>query len=488
MSLPVYTSDQIRKWDQYTIKHEPIASIDLMERAASLFTKHLLATNLFSSATVVCGTGNNGGDGLVAARLLHERGITVNVFVLELPGNPSPDFATNLKRLPAAIPVQHLNNVAPLTIQSDLVIDAIFGSGLNREPSGWIGEFIDYLNNGCSIPIVAVDIPSGLFANDNRTNSLRHVIRAKQTISFQSPKMAFLFSRYAEFAGEVKIVDIGLSSGFNERPIAELILKEDIDLFERNPFSHKGNHGFLTIIGGFEGYFGAAVLCSKAAIRTGCGYVATACDPAALPVLLSALPECIFAGNPEQGLPPKTTAIAIGPGLGTSDRSLKLLQMVLHANLPMVIDADAINLLAANPHLIPELPADAVLTPHIGELERLIGKWQYPEELLEKQREFSMKHKVHILQKGAYSKLTNVHGGIDINSSGNAGMASAGMGDVLTGIIGSLLAQDYSPVKAAVTGMYIHGYAADLVKRNTGERGMIASDVIDMLPKALNSF
>jgi len=487
MSISIYDHKTIKAWDDFTIINEPVSSIDLMERAATLCAKQILATNVFNSVSVFCGVGNNGGDGLVIARLLHQRGIHVEVFIVEFANTPSADFKINRERLPKEISITILTEHAHKTkLNTDVIVDAIFGSGLNREINGWVTEVVEDINKA-SISVVSIDLPSGLFCLDNRTNSLKNIVQADQTITFQSPKMSFLFEVYSKFIGAFKIIDIGLSQKFVAKEFATYITKNDIQLNVRDTFSHKGKSGFLTLVAGFEHYFGAAVLSSKAAFRAGCGYVGTHCDEKAVSILLHAIPECIYIPEISPGVPEKTTAIAIGPGIGTSHQSIQLLEKVLRLGKPLVIDADAINILSNHKDLLLHLSPNSILTPHSKELERLIGHYDHPEEVLEKQIEFSLQHKVFVLQKGAFSKLTTPSGEIFINSSGNAGMASAGMGDVLTGIVGSFLAQGYSAKDSIINGMYIHGYAADLVKRKHGERGMIASDVIEALPQALNS-
>jgi hydroxyethylthiazole kinase-like uncharacterized protein yjeF len=488
MSLRIYSSDSLKKWDQFTIKNEPIASIDLMERAASICAKQILARNIFNSVAIFCGVGNNGGDGLVIARLLHERNINVKVYILEFTKNQSPDFKTNLARLPKAIEKINLSESKyAFEIKEDLIVDAIFGSGLHTEPKGWIAKVIDQIN-GFQKRIVAVDLPSGLFCEDNRSNSLKHVIIANQTITFQSPKLSFLFPEYSKFVGDFHVADIGLADNFKETPSALFFTRKDISLKTRNLFSHKGTNGYLLVVAGFKNYGGAAILTSKAAMRTGCGYVATHTHSETKTALLSSVPECLFLEDIKSKIPEKTSAIAIGPGLGTDANSLKMLELVLAQKKPLVIDADAINLIAGSKKLLSKIPANSILTPHHGELERLIGKFKSAEETLEKQIKFSKKHTAFVVQKGAFSKTTCPDGTVIINSSGNPGMASAGMGDVLTGMIGSLLAQGYSPKEAVTFGVFLHGYSADLVLRKQGERGMIASDVIDQIPFALNAF
>lgn len=487
--IPIYQSENIRIWDQFTIENEPVSSVDLMERAATAFTKQLLSSNHFNSAAIFCGPGNNGGDGLVAARLLFEKKIDITVFILNITNQFSDDFKINLKRLQKEIKVITLDEQHhPCDISQDIIIDAIFGSGLNREAEGFVAEVIHCINNSAK-KIVSIDIPSGLFCDDNKTNSLKNIICADQTISFQSPKRAFLFSEYHSFTGEITIADIGLSENFHGHNDWYLFTSKDIQLKERSKFSHKGNHGYLQVFAGLENFGGAAVLASKAALRSGCGYVAVATEKKYENLILGSSPELLFQPIDEFDLSPKTSAIAIGPGLGKGEKSLQILKRVLeHTNIPKVLDADALNLIATEKKLLEHLSEDTILTPHLAELERLIGKHQFPEDRIEAQIAFSKKYNVIVLQKGAYSKITFPNGDVIVNSSGNANLATAGSGDVLTGIIGSLLAQNYSPQNAVKYGVFIHGYAGDMYARNKNFRSMIASDIIEELPAVFSKF
>lgn len=485
--MKIYTESQIKAWDAFTISNEPISSVSLMDRAATAFTRQLLATHVFNSAVIFCGPGNNGGDGLVCARLLAEKKISTRVVIININNNFSDDFSAQMNKLPETIKVDQLNeNNTTIHITEEIVVDAIFGSGLNKSISGWLGTIIESINQAGK-PICSIDIPSGLFCTDNRNNDLKFVIRANQTITFQSPKMAFLYGAYAKYCGDLRLADIGLSEEFKEEPFAEFITRADIHIKQRNTFSHKGNHGYLFIAAGFDFYAGAAVLATSAAMRAGCGYAGIYCSEQNRNILLGAVPESLFIPSVADGIPQKANAVAVGPGLGTDEHAFNTLSRLIKTNLPLVLDADAITLLASNRTLISQMPENTILTPHPLELERLIGKHHSPEETLEQQKKFSMEHGVFILQKGAYSKITCPDGKICINSSGNAGMATAGMGDVLTGIIGSLLAQGYSSRDAVVFGTYIHGYAGDLVRRRQGETGMLASDVVNELPHAMNS-
>ena len=488
MSLPVYNSEQMQQWDAFTIVNEPITSVELMERAASLAAKSILGRNAFTSAAVFCGPGNNGGDGLVIARLLSEEKKKVTVYTLSF-GTETEDFKANFKRLPKSVKVVELSEkMHKFLCSEDLIVDAIFGSGLNRAVKGWIADVIQKINalNGIKI---AIDIPSGLFAADNHENeSFPAVFEAQETLSFMSPKMPFFFPSYAGFVGKFRILDIGLHTAFTGKKIAYFITKSDIHINQRKTFSHKGINGALTIIGSLGDMSGAVIIAAKSAFRSGSGYVYAACDENSKSALNTSIPEVIWQNVNQFELPKKSTAIAIGPGMGTTELAYKLLNEVLCSDLPLVLDADALNLLSERKNLLSILPENSILTPHIGELKRLVGTFSSDEELLAAQKEMSIKHKIYIIQKGPFSKLTTPDGQIFINSSGNPGMGSAGMGDALTGIIGSLLSQGYSAKEAAIFGMYLHGYAADLYARDHGQIGLLASDVISKLQEAINQF
>ncbi len=485
--MKIYSSENTRKWDEFTIEQEPVASIDLMERAATVCTKHILGSFYLKSAAIICGPGNNGGDGLVIARLLSERGIEVNVYLLEIGKKKSEDFKANLDRLSAEIEQVVINESNGLPeLNENIIIDAIFGSGLNKSLDGWIAELVNEMNNS-NVPIVAIDIPSGMYA-DVQIEEGSPAVRAVKTISFQCPKMSFFFVENDEFLGDWTVVDIGLHKDYQADEEAIFVKEDLIDLKERKRHDHKGSNGFLSIVAGIGGMPGAAILASKSAFRTGCGYVATTASQASYAPLMAAVPELLPLDPDGLVFPKKSTALLIGPGIGKSEESKKWVKVGLDGQLPLLLDADAINLLSAESKWIPLIPENTILTPHIGELRRLIGEHANSAELLKAQREFSVNHKVYILQKGPNSKLSCPDGKLYINSTGNPGMATAGMGDVLSGMIGSFLAQGYDSLQASLNGMYLHGLAGDLVARNNGQRGMISSDVLESIPEVLRSF
>lgn len=485
MSIAVYRSEIMQQWDAYTIANEPISSLELMERAATLACKSILGRNLFESANIYCGPGNNGGDGLVIARLLHESGKKVRLYILDF-GTRTADFEANFKRLPNEVEQISLNETShTLEQKADIQIDCIFGSGLARPVEGWIGNVIEQIN-ALDGKTIAIDIPSGLFSTDNHKQTAGKIIRANETLTFMSPKMAFFFSSYHQFVGNFRLINIGLHPEFKGETEASFVQSNDIQLHSKHLYDHKGKNGFLSMIGGLDDMSGAAIIASEAAMRSGSGYVHCVSDQDTKIALNSRCPEVIWSSATTTEIHQKSTAIAIGPGLGTTDRAFELLTIALKSGLPIVIDADAINLISEHPILLKALPKNAVLTPHLGELKRLIGDADSEESLLEKQKEFSLQHNVFIIQKGPFSKLTCSDGSIIVNSTGNPGMATAGMGDALTGLIGSLLAQGYNSKEAATYGMYLHGFAADEQMKNEGITGLLATDVVNRLPEAIN--
>ncbi len=482
--MKLYSAEEIRKWDQFTIREEPISGISLMERAAKAAADLIYLHHRFDSVAVFCGVGNNGGDGLVVARLLHQRRIKVKVFVVAFSPKRSDDFVANLKKLPKAIEVQTLKNEKFEKLQTELIVDAIFGSGLREPVRGWLAKLIEKINH-TTIPVISIDIPSGLFIRENDYSGA--IVRATRTITFQTPKFSFLFEEAFPFVGDWMCADIGLHPDFTSDGIAEYVTDTEIHLKVPGKFDHKGKRGFLTVVAGFGLMGGAALLSARAAFRTGCGYVSVLCDKMHHTALLSYCPEVLISGS-SRSFDKKTRAIAVGPGLGIDKNARDIFRTALKSGLPLVIDADAINLLATDSTLLKRLPENSILTPHKAEVERLIGKFSQSEKRLRAQWKFSLKHKVYILQKGAYSKLTTPSGKIWINSTGNPAMATAGMGDVLTGMIGSLLAQGYTAEEAARTGMFLHGRAGDLTAADIGNRGVLSSDVVERIPAALSQF
>jgi len=496
--MKILSAQQTRMADAYTIEHEPILSVDLMERAATLCYDWFVKRYRTSvNISIFCGVGNNGGDGLVIARLLKKKGYTVKVFVVEFSNDYSPDFSINLNRLKEddIIPEFLTNDCYSFKLKEDcIVIDAIFGSGLSRPIDGFIANVISDLNR-CEKEIISIDIPSGVFSDDNSNNPLQHAIKAKYTLTFQHPKLVMMFPQYAKYVGEWHAFDIGLHQLFlheiasNNMLITKNIIKTIIH--KRGKFTHKGNFGHALLIAGSKGKIGAAVLASRSCLRSGVGLLTVQVPLIGLDVLQKTVPEAMCIPDFEQDiiseLPDisKYNSIGVGPGIDKALKTEKVLEQLLKEfKKPIVLDADALNILSDNKNWLSLLPSNSILTPHPKEFERLVGSWVNDEERLLKQKEFSKKYKVIVVLKGAHTSITDATENVFFNNTGNPGMATAGSGDVLTGLITGLLAQGYSPLNAAILGVYLHGLAGDLAKAIVGEKSLIASDIITYLPMA----
>ncbi len=494
--MKILSNQQIREADAYTIEHEPITSIDLMERASKAFVTWF--TQYFTPKeiiTVVCGTGNNGGDGLAISRLLSEKGFVVKTVILNEQAKRSQDFSLNLKRLSQISEVNWINQSFDFTtdfLESTLLIDAIFGSGLSRAAEGLYAEIIEIINQShCTV--ISVDIPSGMFT-DSTSKSIPMIV-ADHVLTFQSPKLAFFVAENYAHIKQWHLADIGLHSGFIDQLAVdfEYLQAHDIGhkLVPRGKFSHKGNFGHVLMLAGSIGKIGAAMLTSKAILRTGSGLLTCHLPACGYIAMQTALPEAMVSVDDNEhylsGMPDLEPydAIGVGPGLGTAVEIEHLLQQLFTSiKCPLVIDADAINVLAKNQLLRKTLPKGAVLTPHPGEFKRLAGSWANDFEKLALQRDFARQHQVVVVLKGAYTSIANTDGTLYFNSTGNPGMATGGSGDVLTGIIASLLGQGYPALDAALIGVYLHGLAGDLAAGEQGEISLIASDIVDKISDA----
>lgn len=502
--MKILTAEQIRAWDQFTIEHEPITSIDLMERAASKCFEWLEENNwLIFPFTIFCGKGNNGGDGLAIARMLANRGCTVSVYILEFGHKGTEDFQANLARLHQypAVTIQFIQEESPEGVngtnfhelsKNTVVIDALFGSGLARPLDGITSKLVDHINgSGCTV--IAIDIPSGMAVD--RSSKGNTIIKADYTLSFQTYKLAFLAGENSEFMGEVVILDIGLSSEYLSRLGTKLELIDDsiIDSIykPRNKFAHKGNFGHALIIAGSYGKIGAAVLSSKSCLRTGAGLLTCFIPKCGYEIMQTALPEAMVMTDTNSSIitkvdddPSKYDSIGIGPGIGTASETRSAIKELLSVHKkPIVIDADGLNGLSMEKKL-PPLPADSILTPHPKEFERLFGECKDDFERIDKAIVNAKLLNCSIVLKGHHTLIATAGGKGYFNSTGNAGMATAGSGDVLTGMITALLAQGYSSEQAAILGVYLHGCAGDIAAIENSQEAMIAGDIIGSIGKA----
>ena len=496
--LPV---DKIREADAYTIREEPIADIDLMERAATACYYWLIRNIPHDRRVLVfCGTGNNGGDGLAIARMMSAKGYRAEVFIAGPEKKFSPSCRTNWERLKKLrkVPVtflaekKHLPEIRP---GEDVVIDALFGSGLDREITGFPAQIIAHLN-GSKAMTVAIDLPSGLFS-DLSVKGLKNpaIVRARHTLTFSPPKFCLFFAENEPYAGEWHLLDIGIHKGFIEETATKNYYTEPEDIRKiyrpRNKFAHKGNYGHALLISGSMGKMGAAVLAARGGLRAGAGLVTVHIPQSGNQILQTAVPEAMLDLDKDErmltGLPNLSpyNAIGIGPGIGKEKQTQNTLKLLIqNAGVPLVFDADALNILSENKTWISFVPKGSIFTPHPKEFERLAGKTSDHFERNKLQREFSVRHGVYVVLKGAFTAITSPDGSCRFNPTGNPGMATGGSGDVLTGILTGLLAQGYTPPDACLLGVYIHGLAGDLAAGSLGFEALTANDLTENIGKA----
>lgn len=500
--MKILRAEQIRALDKYTIENEPISSYDLMERAAFACYNFLPIDEFSLAQTVyVCGKGNNGGDGLAMARMQSaEEDENVLVIVIEHAEEGSPDFARNLYRLEEEdkVPIIRVKTIEdfPEIPKEALVIDAMLGTGLDRPLEGLLASVVVHIN--ClENHVVGVDMPTGLFADDNSKNDLSQVIWADETITFHCPKMSMLQPETGNFAGNLLVLDIGLMvNEMNPSSTYEYVELKDVQkLYQpRQKFSHKGTHGHALLLAGSKGKMGATQLSALACLRSGAGLLTAHVPTCGLDVMQVGVKEAMCSVDTNEhhiiDLPNLSpfNAIGIGPGIGTEKDTANVLKRLLQdADARLVIDADGLNILGENKTWLSFIPKGTVLTPHPKEFERMAGSWESSYERLQLQLDFSTKYGVVVVLKGAHTTVTTPAGQTFFNSTGNAGMATAGSGDVLTGIILGLLAQGYSPEVAAVMGVYLHGAAGDICAFNQAPEALLASDIVGNLGRAFDA-
>ena len=490
----ILSTDQIRELDAYTIQHRPILSIDLMENACRAV--HTWMLERYSPETiigVVCGTGNNGGDGLGVARMLIDSGFDVFVWVVRSGGNETSDFKTNLERLNGKAEVVYVSEAISHNMfdHVDVVIDAIFGSGLSRPVAGSVAELIQAIN-AADVERIAIDLPSGLMA-DKPSEGV--IVKADHTLAFQVPKLVFFFPQYHVYLGSWHLLDIGLHRDYLKQLQTPYYYfqRKNVHkiLHSRSKFDHKGKYGHALLIAGGYGKVGAAVLASSAALRAGPGLLTVKVPACGYDILQISAPEAMVVVDGDERLISKApslegySVIGIGPGIGQAAETVQAFREILkQAKVRMVIDADALNILATHRELLPLVPPDSVLTPHPKEFERLVGPWKNDFARLEKQKQLARDLRSVIVLKGAYTSIALPDGTVIFNSSGNPGMAKGGCGDVLTGILTGLMAQSYTTADATKLGVFLHGFAGDLAAYEKGMNSLIASDLVDFLPNA----
>lgn len=500
--IKVLSADQQRELDNITIEKEPIAGIDLMERAAERCTAALIEylqiyerIGRYIHIGIVCGTGNNGGDGLVMARLLHQAGYRVTCFCVALSEKGSEAFEQNKLRLSkTSVECVEFNEDSNYTLDdygiTDL-IDALFGTGLTRPAEGLAAKSINFINSA-AFPVFSIDVPSGLFC-DQANGKADSIVKADVILTIHAPKLSFLFAENQQYVGAFQTIDIGLDVNYTETITATAEILEKSDLSARKKyrprFSHKGTYGHAGIVAGSEEKMGAALLATEAALRVGTGLV-TAFIPRSGNVALNTRIPCAMLSYTGVGFLesiPFSSSITygVGPGIGTHEETKSAFKTFLeHINEPIVVDADGLNILSTQKKWLSLLPDNSILTPHPKEFERLCGSYANGFERLDKQRNFAQENNIFVVVKDAYSSIACPDGRIYFNTFGSSGMATGGSGDVLTGMITGFLASGYSPEDAAILGVGLHGIAGKKCAKELGEEYMNAEDLIQFIRHA----
>jgi ADP-dependent NAD(P)H-hydrate dehydratase / NAD(P)H-hydrate epimerase len=497
----ILSAQQIKDWDAFTIQHEPVSSVDLMERAAAACVEWILKKQWIERPfRVFCGKGNNGGDGLAIARMLLQRGIAVSIYILENGKPGSPDFQINLQRLhEGSAQISYIQDTAhfPAIGEDEIIVDALFGYGLNaplKEPAASLVRHI----NASNAHVIAIDLPSGLFADLSSIGGV--IIHAQDTLSFQTYKTALLVQENAPYIGNVHILDIGLHPRFLETatPTQYFVTDKMIRalLKPRGAFAHKGIFGHALLIAGSYGKIGAAVLAAKAIVHSGAGLLTCYLPSCGYNIMQTSLPEAMVLTDEHEKiltqLPSeieKYTVIGVGPGIGTAEATQKLISFVIRRfQKPIVVDADGLNCLSLQPELIGQLPRQSVLTPHPKEFDRLFGHHENDFSRLETAKQKATAFNINIVLKGHHTLTATSDGKMFFNSTGNPGMAKGGSGDVLTGVITSLAAQGYEPAQAAIIGVYLHGLAGDYAANALGQHAMTPTHTITFLSQAFRQF
>jgi len=507
--LKIFSGAQIKEWDKFTIEHEPISSIDLMERAAAACCGWLQRFSA-ESFIIFCGTGNNGGDGLAIGRMLLQKGCRVAIYHVTQASEASEDFKTNLARLHGKAVVHPIidSSSFPPIVHNDVIIDALFGTGLNKPSEGLVGELIDHINRAAA-NVISIDIPSGLFADKSSISPdlriVSHIVKATFTLTFQQYKLSFLMQENHGYFGKIVLLDIGLHKDFYHQAKAtcETI---DFDLVkniyrEREPYAHKGNFGYACLLAGSYGMMGAAVLAARSCLRSGVGKLTCIVCEKGYSIMQTSVAEAmakVSGGRYIKELPvlENFNSVGAGPGIGIHSSHKALLhELFAGYKKPVVLDADALNMISRHKKLLSLIPPDSILTPHPAEFERLFGVSKKNHATVHMNdfrrsdlaREQAKTLKIFIVVKGHHTMIACPDGQVYFNFTGNAGMATAGSGDVLTGILTGLLAQGYSPFHTCLLGVYIHGLAGDIAANKFSQEAMIASDITACLGDAFKT-
>ena len=493
--MKVLSPEDIYEIEKKTIEIQNISSLDLMNIAAKKCFEWIINNLDYKGKHffIFCGIGNNGGDGLVISKLLLNKTDNIKVFIVNFSSDWKKDFITNYQQLKALnIDIEIINNINefPKIEDNAIILDCILGAGINRPTKGIIKDVITNINKSDNLKI-SIDFPSGLMHN-KILKSEESAIFSDTTLTFECPKINFFLSENEKVIGKWYVLDIGLDKESIKKVNSRthyITLNMIKDIYEkRTKYSSKFNYGHSLLIGGSYGKIGAICLASKSAIKSGSGLVTCFAPKCAYEILQTYIPEVMvktdedysFIENISISKSNHYNCIGIGTGMGNNDKTYKSLERFLSENEnKLVIDADAINIISNNRHLISMIPKNSVITPHNKEFERLVGKWSNDLEKIKLAEEFSLNYEINLVIKGAHTCITTSNGETYFNSTGNQGMATAGSGDVLTGIITSLISQNYSPSKACIIGVFIHGLSADIaVENNCSFESLSAEDII----------
>ncbi|MEO6290454.1 MAG: NAD(P)H-hydrate dehydratase [Ginsengibacter sp.] len=493
--MKIFSASQIRNWDAYTIENEPVSSIDLMERAATACADWL--TKKFGnkkSYKIFCGKGNNGGDGLAIYRILIDNNFSAAVYIVDDAVTGSEDFEIHLSRIKEKTPPLYFHDSEqsfPEIDNEDVVIDCLFGTGLNKKPVGIFRKIISHINKS-GAKIIAIDMPSGMYADSNSTGNA--IIYASYTLTFQQLKLAFLMAENESCSGEVIVLEIGLSRDYYQKENSELTLIDDGIVkniyIPRKQFANKGNYGYACLIAGSYGMIGAAILSAKSCLRSGVGKLTCYICKQGYTIMQTSVPEAMckmFGTKFVKDIKDlqEFSVIGIGPGIGKHSSHKQLLETVFtEFKKPIVIDADGLNVLSKYPSLYKLIPTNSIITPHPKEFERLFGNTENDFERMKLALKKAKDLNIFIVLKGHHTFIASPDGKGYFNSTGNSGMATAGSGDVLTGVVTALLAQKYSSLNSCLLGVYLHGLAGDFAAKKFSGEAMIARDIIENLGEA----
>ncbi len=501
--MKIFKSKNIKELDEATCKAQSIDSLTLMERAANAIANEISSRFLPSRRIVVmAGAGNNGGDALAVSRILAEQGFNnLEVYLFNIRGQLSADCEEQKRRLQNAESVRFTEITATFTpphlTENDVIIDGLFGSGLREPLSGGFASVARLINESGAY-IVSIDIPSGLSGEWNAESKHRDMVHASLTLAFQFPRLSFFFSENADILGEWKVLDIDLDQKTMKSMHSDWLLVESRTvrplLHARHPFSGKRDYGSAMFFAGSMGMMGASVLCARSAMKSGVGLATVHAPRSGMTILQTAIPEAMFEPDRNERVISDMTlhhshqAVAVGPGIGTNDITINALESLLkNCKSPMVLDADALNCISRRPALLSMLPPRTIITPHIGEFDRLFGEQPSSEERLKKAIEMARYYNIVIVLKNHYTMIVRPTGKVYFNSTGNAGMATAGSGDVLTGVIAAFIAQGFQPEHAATIGVFVHGLAGDIASEEIGEYGVTATDITNRLGRAIKA-